>query len=76
MRGHVLFSISTGAQGPQIPNTKRTGWVLRFDGMGPVRVGMTVNQVNAALGESFSTPRTRMSRHVSTWNRDSIAIQA
>lgn len=52
----VLFCISTGAQGPQMPHTKRTGWVLRFDGIGPVRVGMTVNQLNAVLDENFSTP--------------------
>lgn len=36
--------------------TRRTDWVLRFDGIGAVRIGMTINQVSAALGEQYSTP--------------------
>ena len=30
--------------------------MLRFDGVGPVKVGMTISQVNSALGSNFSTP--------------------
>ncbi len=52
----VLLFVSAAAQKPQTPNTGPTGWVLRFDGIDAVRVGMTINQVNAALGENFSTP--------------------
>jgi hypothetical protein len=52
----VVLCSSTVAQRLETPHTKRTGWVVRFDGIGPVRIGMTVNQVNAALGENFSIP--------------------
>jgi len=31
-------------------------WVLRFDGIGPVRVGMTLPQVNSAMGKRFQIP--------------------
>ena len=31
-------------------------WVLHFDGAGPVKIGMTLNQLNRALNESFSMP--------------------
>ena len=34
-------------------------WVLRFDGIGPVRVGMTLPQLDAAMGETFSLPQDR-----------------
>ena len=29
-------------------------WALRFDGIGPVRVGMNLSQMNAALKEHFA----------------------
>ena len=31
-------------------------WVLRFDGAGPVKVGMSLAQLNTALNENFSMP--------------------
>jgi hypothetical protein len=31
-------------------------WVVRMDGAGPVRIGMTLAQLNTALGEKFSMP--------------------
>src|ERR1051326_4259734 len=31
-------------------------WVLRFDGAGPVRIGMTLDQLNAALHENIDMP--------------------
>jgi hypothetical protein len=31
-------------------------WVLREDGIGPVRIGMTLSQLNAVLHEKFSKP--------------------
>ncbi|HET9838086.1 MAG TPA: hypothetical protein VFR84_07615 [Candidatus Angelobacter sp.] len=31
-------------------------WVLRFDGAGPVKIGMTQDQLSAALSGSFSVP--------------------
>src|ERR1041384_128693 len=31
-------------------------WVLRFDGAGPVKIGMSLDQLNAALNEGFSIP--------------------
>jgi hypothetical protein len=32
-------------------------WIVRMDGAGPVRIGMSLAQLNAALGENFSMPR-------------------
>src|SRR5579859_4413644 len=31
-------------------------WVVRPDGVGPVKVGMSLSQLNAALHETFSMP--------------------
>ena len=31
-------------------------WVVRFDGTGPVKIGMSLSDLNAALHESFSMP--------------------
>lgn len=31
-------------------------WVVRFDGVGPVKVGMTLHQLNVVLHEKFSIP--------------------
>jgi hypothetical protein len=31
-------------------------WVIRKDGVGPAKVGMTLAQLNAALGERFTKP--------------------
>jgi hypothetical protein len=32
------------------------GWIVRFDGVGPVKVGMTLSQVNSVLHESYKVP--------------------
>lgn len=38
---------------------KSAAWVLRFDGIGAVRVGMTLPQLSVALGETVSLPKDR-----------------
>ncbi|MGD0841325.1 MAG: hypothetical protein ABSA32_09235 [Candidatus Acidiferrales bacterium] len=35
------------------------GWVIREDGVGPIKVGMTLPQLNATLHERFSMPRNK-----------------
>lgn len=52
----LAFSV---AQENRAQNAKSSGWVLRFDGIGPVSIGMTLDQVNAALGEHFSPPTSK-----------------
>jgi hypothetical protein len=37
------------------PEASQT-WVLRFDGIGPIRVGMTLKELNTALVQNFSVP--------------------
>ncbi len=34
-------------------------WVVREDGVGPAKVGMTLSQLNTALGEKFAMPRDK-----------------
>jgi urease beta subunit len=34
-------------------------WVVRFDRVGPVRMGMSLSELNAALHESFSVPEDK-----------------
>jgi hypothetical protein len=34
-------------------------WVVRFDGTGPVKIGMSLSKLNAALRESFSMPEDK-----------------
>jgi len=34
-------------------------WVVREDGIGPVKVGLTLPQLNAVLDEKFSMPRNK-----------------
>lgn len=55
---------STGAQGgettavvaPSVaPAAADTGWVLRMDGAGPLRVGMTMDEARTALGGDLTT---------------------
>ncbi len=55
----IVFSISAFPQKPLQGNGTRSDWVLRFDGIGAVKIGMTVGQLNAALGETFSTPKAQ-----------------
>lgn len=35
------------------------GWVVRQDGIGPVKIGMTLSQLNAALHERFAMPESK-----------------
>lgn len=37
-------------------------WVVRFDGVGPVKVGMTLHQLNVVLHEKFSIPADKEER--------------
>ena len=32
-------------------------WIVRFDGTGPIKVGMSLSELNTALHESFSMPQ-------------------
>ena len=34
-------------------------WVLRADGIGPVKIGMSLSQMNAVLNETFSKPERK-----------------
>jgi hypothetical protein len=34
-------------------------WVVRFDGTGPVKIGMSLSEMNAALHESFTMPEDK-----------------
>jgi hypothetical protein len=36
----------------------REVWVVRADGVGPVKIGMTLSQLNTALHEKFSIPES------------------
>lgn len=38
------------------PAPADTSWTLRHDGIGPLRVGMTVEEAHAALGGDFAAP--------------------
>lgn len=34
-------------------------WIIRFDGTGPVKIGMSLSELNAALHERFSMPKEK-----------------
>ncbi len=34
-------------------------WVVRFNGIGPTKIGMTLQQLNTALNENFSLPKDK-----------------
>ena len=34
-------------------------WIVREDGIGPVKVGMTLPQLNAVLGQKFAMPAAK-----------------
>lgn len=50
----VLICMSCVAQ--ENTHVPHSSWELRLDGIGDLRVGMTIRQVNAVLREQFSTP--------------------
>src|SRR5690349_7186748 len=37
-------------------------WVVRFDGAGPVKIGMSLSELNAVLHENFSMPEDKDER--------------
>ena len=52
-------------------------WVVRFDGVGPVKVGMALSQLNAALHEKFTLPPNKEDQgcfHESPSGRPHIAF--
>jgi hypothetical protein len=51
----AICSVFYAASGSPVP----TAWVLRADGIGPVNVGMTLAQLNAALNEKFARPQEK-----------------
>jgi hypothetical protein len=55
----VLFALCMSTVAQNTSSAETIDWVLRFDGIGAVKVGMTLRQVNAALGEKFSTPKDK-----------------
>ena len=48
----ILAASLAAAPKPSTPKA----WVLRFDGTGPVKIGMSLEQLNTALNENFSMP--------------------
>jgi hypothetical protein len=44
---------------PSDAEREKTPWALRFDGIGPVHIGMSIAQLNAVLGEKFSMPKDK-----------------
>lgn len=47
-------------------------WVVSQNGVGPVKIGMSLSQLNTALHEKFTCRRTRKTKAVSTSLRQSI----
>jgi hypothetical protein len=37
--------------------TASRAWVVRFDGIGPAKIGMSLSELNSTLHESFSMPK-------------------
>ncbi|MGE5113966.1 MAG: hypothetical protein ACM3JB_24150 [Acidobacteriaceae bacterium] len=59
----ILFVVPHGstisAQSRSSSENSQNTWVLRFDGIGPVKVGMSLSQLNNALQEKFAMPKAR-----------------
>ncbi len=53
----VVLALCTSTAAQNTRSARTSDWVLRFDGIGAVKIGMTLRHVNAALGEKFSTPK-------------------
>lgn len=52
--GEVAWDTTDGASLQQRDSARAdTAWTLRFDGAGPLRVGMTVEEARAAMGGDF-----------------------
>src|SRR6476646_8249436 len=49
---HVLFATVAVC-------TAAHEWVVRFDGAGPVKIGMSLSELNAVLHENFSMPEDK-----------------
>jgi hypothetical protein len=47
------------AQSKSSRENSQNAWVLRFDGIGPVKIGMSLSQLNTALQEKFAMPKAR-----------------
>jgi hypothetical protein len=47
---HILFATVAAC-------TARHEWVVRFDGIGPVKTGMSLSELNAVLHEKFVLPQ-------------------
>jgi hypothetical protein len=50
----ILLCFVAAVVGTSLAASKE--WVVRFDGAGPVKIGMSLSELNAALHESFSMP--------------------
>ncbi len=48
-----------GAQSESNSEHSQATWVLHFDGIGPVKIGMSLSQLNTALEEKFTMPKER-----------------
>ncbi len=59
----LLFATSRSgtiaAQSKSPVGELQRAWTLHFDGIGPVKVGMSLSQLNAALQEKFKMPKAR-----------------
>jgi hypothetical protein len=52
-----LSATPSTAQSKSRTEDSPRSWKLRLDGIGPVKVGMNLPQLNAALGEKFTRPK-------------------
>lgn len=59
----LLFAIPQSdriaAQSKSPSGSLQGAWALHFDGIGPVKVGMSLSQLNSTLQEKFTMPKAR-----------------
>lgn len=60
-RAFMLVFALAGIAATQLP-AANDGWVVRPEGAGPVKIGMTIAQINAALSEKFALPAEKDER--------------
>jgi hypothetical protein len=53
----ILFAI--GADGSVSASTQKSWNLIRPDGIGPVRIGMNLSELDAVLGETFQMPEDK-----------------
>jgi hypothetical protein len=58
----IALCASSIGQNVNRPRAETRAWVLRYDGIGDVNVGMTLKEVSSALGAHFSEPKDKDER--------------